>query len=90
MQKTFTNLIPKAAIACACVAALCSCTSGAQENQQPKLIGLANPASVNCIKLGGESVPVDTPQGQIRMCRFPDGSQCEEWALLRGECKPGK
>jgi hypothetical protein len=23
------------------------------------------------------------------MCVFPDGSECDEWAYFRGECKPG-
>jgi len=23
------------------------------------------------------------------VCIFPDGSECEEWAYLRGECGPG-
>jgi hypothetical protein len=26
----------------------------------------------------------------VGYCHFPDGSECEEWALMRGECKPGQ
>ena len=32
----------------------------------------------------------DEAQGQAGYCKFADGSECEEWALLRGECKPGQ
>jgi uncharacterized protein len=48
--------------------------------------GLANPASVNCSRQGGTLQIVDTGNGQIGLCHFPNGQSCEEWALLRGEC----
>jgi len=53
-------------------------------------VGLANPASVNCGKVGATSVIMNNPDGsQYGMCKFPDGTVCEEWALFRGEgCKP--
>jgi hypothetical protein len=56
----------------------------------PKAIGLANPASVNCGKVGATSVIMNNPDGsQYGMCNFPNGTSCEEWALFRGEgCKP--
>src|SRR5262249_60710771 len=51
--------------------------------------GLANPASVNCVKLGGTSVILQGAKGAYGMCRFGDGRECEEWALLReGKCLP--
>lgn len=54
--------------------------------QQPG-VGLANPASVNCGRLGGQSVIRNGPQGQYGVCVFPDGRVCEEWALFRdGRC----
>jgi uncharacterized protein len=51
---------------------------------------LANPASVNCGKVGATSVIMNNPDGsQYGMCNFPNGTSCEEWALFRGEgCKP--
>jgi putative hemolysin len=49
-------------------------------------VGIANPASTNCINKGGSLEIVDGPDGQIGMCTFPSGAKCEEWALLRGEC----
>ena len=53
-------------------------------------VGLANPASVNCGKVGATSVIMNNPDGsQYGMCNFPNGTSCEEWALFRGEgCKP--
>jgi hypothetical protein len=31
----------------------------------------------------------DASGGTVGICVFPDGSECEEWAYFRGECKPG-
>lgn len=55
----------------------------------PAAIGLANPASVNCGKVGATSEIMNNPDGsQYGMCKFPNGTSCEEWALFRGEgCK---
>ncbi|RLC75833.1 MAG: hypothetical protein DRI81_11275 [Chloroflexi bacterium] len=51
--------------------------------------GLANPASVYC-KEQGYTLEMRTgaDDGQYGVCVFPDGSECEEWAFYRGECKP--
>ncbi|MGC8851033.1 MAG: putative hemolysin [Candidatus Micrarchaeia archaeon] len=50
----------------------------------------SNPASVNCIQLGGKlSIRKDASGGEYGVCVFANGSECEEWALYRGEgCKP--
>jgi hypothetical protein len=55
-------------------------------------LGIANPASVNCGKVGGKTViRKDAAGGGERgFCVFPDGSECEEWALFRGSCKKGE
>ena len=55
---------------------------------EPK-VGLANPASVYCGEHGGKLEIRDEAGGQAGYCIFPDGSECEEWAFFRGECKPG-
>ena len=48
---------------------------------------LANPASVNCGQLGGRPTIERRPDGgEFGVCVFADNYQCEEWALLRGEC----
>ena len=49
------------------------------------LIGMANPASVNCQQQGGKSVLRDTAQGQVSDCHLPDGRVVEEWNLLRSQ-----
>jgi putative hemolysin len=63
------------------------CKPGAQPTGQ---VGMANPASVYCTKQGGKlEIRSDAQGGQTGHCIFADGSQCEEWAYFRGECKPG-
>jgi len=50
---------------------------------------IANPASTNCIQKGGRlDIRTDSSGGQFGMCVFPNGKECEEWALMRGECSP--
>jgi len=52
--------------------------------------GLANPASVFCTEKGGRlNITTDATGGQVGLCVFPDGSQCEEWAFYQGKCTPG-
>lgn len=50
----------------------------------------ANPASRNCLDRGGTlQFEKDGSGGQFGICRFEDNRQCEEWALLRGDCPVG-
>ena len=52
--------------------------------------GMANPASVNCTEQGGRlEIEERGDDGQIGVCTFEDNLQCEEWALLRGDCPVG-
>ncbi len=52
--------------------------------------GIANPASENCTKQGGTlSIQTRGDLGQYGVCVFEDNRQCEEWALMRGECPAG-
>ncbi len=54
------------------------------------VIGMANPASVNCEKQGGKvQIEERADGGQYGVCYFEDNRQCEEWALLRGQCPVG-
>ena len=56
----------------------------------PSPAGLANPASANCIAKAGElRIETAGDRGQYGVCLFEDNRQCEEWALLRGECPVG-
>ena len=51
---------------------------------------VANPASENCINQGGTlSIEQRGDGGQYGICLFEDNLQCEEWALLRGDCPVG-
>ncbi len=51
---------------------------------------LPNPASAYCEGRGGRlEIRTDASSGQWGACLFPDGSECEEWALYRKECGPG-
>ena len=53
--------------------------------------GIANPASVYCGQTGGTiEIMKNTDGSEYGMCKFTNGTSCEEWALFRGEgCKPG-
>ncbi len=52
---------------------------------------IANPASVFCEQNGGVlEIRTSEDGGQAGYCLFPDGSECEEWAYYRGECKKYK
>ena len=52
--------------------------------------GMANPASVFCEENGGTlQIRTGPDGGQLGVCIFADGSECEEWAYFRSECKPG-
>ena len=55
------------------------------------LTQLANPASVFCEEQGGKlEIRTGEDGGQDGFCVFEDGSECEQWAFFRGECKPGQ
>jgi hypothetical protein len=50
----------------------------------------SNPASQGCIDAGGTLQIEKRPGGgEYGVCTFVDNRQCEEWALLRGECVRG-
>jgi putative hemolysin len=51
---------------------------------------LANPASQNCVAKGGKLTIEKNPKGgEYGVCVFADNLQCEEWAMLRGQCRTG-
>jgi putative hemolysin len=51
--------------------------------------GMANPASVYCEEQGGRIELREGEGGTYGVCIFEDGSECDEWAFYRGECKAG-
>lgn len=53
-------------------------------------IEIANPASTNCITLGGTlKINKNGIGSEYGLCYFEENRACEEWALLRGECPLG-
>lgn len=57
---------------------------------QPTAAQLANPASQNCVDQGGTlSIQQRGDGGEYGICMFEDNLQCEEWAMLRGDCPVG-
>ena len=55
--------------------------------------GRARPRQSRVAKLrreGGRlSIEKNAKGGQFGVCTFPDNLQCEEWAMLRGQCRTG-
>ncbi|HEY2455049.1 MAG TPA: DUF333 domain-containing protein [Scandinavium sp.] len=53
-----------------------------QSEQNPP-VGLANPASIYCIKQGGKLDIEKTSNGEIGYCNLPSHERVEEWTLYR-------
>jgi putative hemolysin len=50
---------------------------------------IANPAAGYCEEHGGRvELRSQSDGSQAGYCLFPDSSECEEWAYMRGECAP--
>jgi hypothetical protein len=74
-------------VAMALAVGACSHVPGPSPAPAPQL---ANPASEHCIAEGGElRIETAGSGGQYGVCLFEDNRQCEEWALLRGQCPAG-
>ncbi|MFH0891659.1 MAG: DUF333 domain-containing protein [Candidatus Falkowbacteria bacterium] len=59
--------------------------SGARDSAE-----IPNPASAYCASEGGETeIRTDVDGAQSGICKFTDGSECDEWAFFRGECQSG-
>ena len=72
------------------MAACASTTTPEALRTEPAATQLPNPASLNCVKQGGKLSILKRADGsEYGLCSFPDKSQCEEWALYRGECRRG-
>jgi putative hemolysin len=55
--------------------------AGCGADEEPPAI--ANPASENCVALGGTVEIEETPEGQRGWCLLPDGRRVDEWELWR-------
>lgn len=51
---------------------------------------LANPAAQNCVAKGGKVDIREGKNGQYGVCVFPNGKECDEWELYKGQCSPKK
>ncbi|AML59841.1 Putative hemolysin [Serratia rubidaea] len=49
----------------------------------PRAIGMANPADVYCVKIGGKLNPKENEHGQYATCTLPNGEEIESWQLFR-------
>ncbi|MCW1975810.1 UNVERIFIED_ORG: hypothetical protein FHW05_004721 [Pantoea agglomerans] len=58
-------------------------TACAPHSDKPQQIGMANPASVYCEKIGGKLEIVKGPDGESGYCTLPSGESIEEWALYK-------
>lgn len=63
--------------------AVSACSQPQAKGQEPPMLGMANPASVYCGKLGGKLRIEKTTAGERGICMLPDGTEMEEWALFR-------
>lgn len=51
---------------------------------------IANPASEYCVKQGNKlDIIKDAAGNEYGVCKFSDGTECEEWDYFRGNCKQG-
>lgn len=46
-------------------------------------VGMANPASVHCVKAGGRVEIRKETAGEVGYCHLPDGRVIEEWKFFR-------
>jgi putative hemolysin len=80
-------------LACCTSWATVGCSSSviaSSTRSQESSAQMANPASINCTKQGGVlSIRKRADGSEYGLCTFQDKSECEEWALYRGECKRG-
>ena len=67
-----------AVLAGALVLAGCKSTPGPQET----------PAARHCADRGGQ-LRFETEFGELGICQFEGDRQCEQWAMLRGDCPRG-
>lgn len=70
-MKPIVLILPLAVMACA-----------PKPANQPA-IGMANPASVHCVKAGGRVEIRKETAGEVGYCHLPDGRVIEEWKFFR-------
>ena len=85
--RAISALLPLALLAlaaCSTPSEPAASNPAASKPAEAKGVGMANPASVHCQKLGGTlEIRTGKDGGQYGLCHLPDGRVCEEWALMR-------
>ena len=62
----------------------CQAVNTENTNASEKNIGMPNPASVYCVKQGGESIiKKDSAGNSYGVCKFKDGKEVDEWQYFR-------
>ena len=65
-------------------AVLLAACQPAKNPESDKMVGMANPASVFCVKQGGRLEPKKDAEGnEYALCHLPDGTVVEEWDYFR-------
>jgi len=80
-------------LAAAMTAILAGCATGPAADLStpaaPTPVGVANPATIACIRAGGVPSTERGADGSERgLCRLPSGQICDQWAFFRAECGP--
>ena len=88
MRNTFVGVLGILLLAALVLSACAPVTRMGGSGAAPGTASMANPASVYCAEHGGKVEIRDAEGGQVGICVFPDGSECDEWAFFRGECTP--
>lgn len=92
--RSLTILVLAVILLSACTTGKITPTKTAQTTSQPTSLPTpqiyGNPASDSCIQQGGTlSMQKRGQLGEYGVCVFEDTWQCEEWALLHGDCPVG-
>jgi putative hemolysin len=86
MPRPFRSILAALTIALG----LTGCSFAQPPTPVPTQPGLPNPASTFCEGQGGRlEIRTDSTGAQTGVCVFADGSECDEWAFFRNECRPG-
>lgn len=62
-------------------------TACAKDEPKHETVGMANPASVYCVSIGGKSEIIKSESGWYGVCHLPDGKTVDEWELYRSTHK---
>jgi uncharacterized protein len=92
MRKNNKFLYPMVFVGIIAVFGLICCLSigYGQGKNSSTMIAMANPASVYCVKKGGNlQIKKDKQGNEYGLCIFPDGSTCDEWQFFNKKCKKG-